>query len=120
MTPVPPPSVEQLAQWKQLAREATPGPWLTCEVSADDSELGTRHSNEGIPHIDLYREVYKLAAADGTVWVNFNEPPNGAVNVACLVDPSPADVAFIAAARTAIPLLVSEVERLRALLAKQT
>ena len=86
-------SPEQLAEWKQLAREATPGPWIA------QSDLAL---HAGALHPD----------GDILVWNTTDDDGYGRFTAA--------DLAFIAAARTAIPLLVSEVERLRALLAKQT
>jgi hypothetical protein len=78
---------EQLQHWRALAEAATPGPWEGESVWSDDSDS------------------YYVAVADG----------RGLLDT--YISISDADAAFIAAARTAVPALLAEVERLQAVIA---
>lgn len=74
-----------LAEWQRLADEATTGPWRVQECPESESEA--------------------IAGA-------WDVEGAGGVDVALDLD-RPADAAFIAAARTAVPALIAEVRRLR-------
>lgn len=85
-------SSEDLAELKKLCEKATPGPWV----------LGS----EADP--DLYRGAETIACASGSMvlWDRVLAVLNHHF-------PYEADSAFIAAARTALPKLIEEVETLR-------
>lgn len=82
-----PPTPDQLAEWEALCEGATPGPWNADNVCDD----GSVHSPTGV----VFRPT--RSASD----------PNDARSVE--------DAEFAAAARTAVPVLLAEVERLQGL-----
>lgn len=85
------PTPDQLAEWRRLADEATEGPW----------------------------EAYSLPAVPPGQWqmVGVGQVDNEMGHrIEAMFDD---DAAFIAAARTAVPVLLDEVERLREALATQ-
>jgi hypothetical protein len=84
MTEGRPITAEELAAIKARADAATDGPW-TCEPGGDES--------------DVYSEA---------------SVPLGCSRTCVLIDARLRDSEFIAAARTDVPRLVAEVERLRA------
>jgi hypothetical protein len=91
---------DQLAELRRLAEAATPGPWESShnvDPPSDDNYHPNNPNREGRgegPTITgTYRDVKAMAAADA---------------------------AFIAAARTAVPALCAEVERLTAQVAALT
>lgn len=87
MSPV---TAEQLAEWKTLADNATPGPWTTQKPALD---AATGFAGGVI--------VAAVARGQGV----YASPPGGSY--------PENDRRFIAAARTAVPALLAEVERLR-------
>src|SRR5262245_45697328 len=83
----PPITDDELAQARALCDAATPGPWRPCGANNDRCVCGLVWANE---HVPLQGE---------------DEQPN----------PTPDDVAFIAASRSLLPRLLDEVMRLRKL-----
>lgn len=81
-------SDDQIKTWGALAAAATPGPWEPCGASDGRCVCGLVWAN---PHVPLQGDDLE---------------PN----------PTADDAAFICAARTAVPALVSEVETLRDML----
>lgn len=86
---------EQLAEWKRLAEEATPGPWR-CECEPDYGHYV--HAAPGTP-------TFTGGDMSGTLITGEFGDSGETLGEA--------DSHFIAAARTAVPALVAEVERLR-------
>jgi hypothetical protein len=85
----------QLAAWQALADAATPGPWECGPTKHDAHETTDVFTHEA--------HVY---------------PPLGECGpVACVSEGEPGTAAFIAAAREAVPALVTRVRALEALLA---
>ncbi len=81
-------TAEQLAEWKRLADAATPGPWESPRVPEQYCQAIVLTADE-----EQVCDAY-----DNTSWGGDQARANGV---------------FIAAARTAVPDLVKEVERLR-------
>lgn len=89
---------EELAELERLCAAATPGPWYW---NAEDEEMHTTVAvREEWPPGEWYDRTIVL---DG-VWWNTGDAG---------VRASESDIAFIAAARTALPRLIAEVRRLR-------
>lgn len=98
-------SNEQLAEWERLANEATPGPWyayVKTEASVaiikdpdDDSDDGS--------HIRVTENRYYDAIASKKTFED----------VCTCGNVEEKDIAFIAAAREAVPALIAEVRRLQ-------
>ncbi len=83
---------------RELADRATPGPWTADVHSADDyDDSGSRWGDLRGP--DMARSVFCVDLGDFYAL-------------------SPENAAFIAASRTAVPALIAEVERLKALTAE--
>ncbi len=79
---------EELTRLKALCEAASPAPWVTRSTTVD---------------IGFTQVIYnKLMSVDG---------PHGVINFRGVKE-AEADAEFIAAARTAMPLLIAEVERL--------
>jgi hypothetical protein len=95
---------EQLEEWKKLAEKATPGPWyITGDPWFRDCS-GVLAGNPD-PHVAPMIADCEQLAGEREEWRN-DHP-----GIAC--GDADDDAAFIAASRTAVPSLVSEVERLR-------
>lgn len=77
---------EEITRLRALADAATPGPW-----KRDVSELDVFAVDRGLPQTIVSANDYGIS-----------------------VQQTMCDIAFIAAARTAIPALLDEIERLRA------
>jgi hypothetical protein len=97
-----PDALRDLAE--RLLAAASPGPWLTVPIIADESELATR-GGEGIPHDDIYRETIPLEVTDSTLGrlvasADCSKREN--VNVCCVVDATAADLALITQSPTLI------------------
>lgn len=90
---------EQLAEWERLASEATPGPWTL--------ESGWEQSDPG-----LYITGGGKGPGEGLVYASgdYGEPEQY-IDVVLREH----DAAFAVAAREAVPVLVEEVRRLRAI-----
>lgn len=88
---------EALEELKKICEEATPGPWYTDELC--DSACGTACSPYGCPESHP-SGVWEVGPEDVTSNVSTNNEP---------------DAEFIAAARTALPQLIADSERLNAL-----
>ena len=84
---------EQLAEWKQMEKEATKGPW---SISFPDSD--GKLVTSAVP-VDYDREM--------------DYSPVYGVCRACSDDGYAVNLTFIAASRTAMPELIAEVERLQ-------
>lgn len=88
-------AAEKLAEWKELCEKATKGPWNAflgdCESNPDDED-----------------NPFQVGAAWIEEWFN-----HGLENGDGLSILKNEDARFIAAARTAMPALIAEVERLR-------
>lgn len=118
---------ERLAELERLASAATPGPWrvgypaFRCVLDHAGEAHGRgkcRYSFEG------WRDGEGQVSRDigyGPESVSGDEAPvvAGTWDYECGGVREPADAAFIAAARTAVPELVAEVRRLRAELARR-
>jgi len=81
---------EQLQAWARLAEQATPGEWEAKTITFWDD----KNNN----HMEIVTRLYKVARIFGN-----------ADNLSF----AKSDAAFIAAARTAVPALCEEIERLR-------
>ena len=106
-------TLEQLSDWKRLADAATEGPWET-DTTENEGDYGNG--------LDLRSgfNSYEVAAASGRVCDTINS------DVAMVSEEydedgctawdevGKANMEFIAAARTAVPTLIAEVERLTA------
>lgn len=82
---------QDLQQWHALSEDATPGPWKTCEAQPE------------------------AACVCGLVWSIPADSPVAAWHNCDGHDGRAQDVLFIAAARTAVPKLIVEVKKLRAI-----
>lgn len=80
------PTEAQLAEWAELCREATPGPWTSVEDEEHTGPLRAVHQRYGAGEEDYEPIAHNLYVEDAR---------------------------FVAAARTAMPALLAEVERLR-------
>src|SRR5262245_26742525 len=87
-------SADQLAAWRKLAEEATEGPWRLDSAKRFEFREPDDPGDQALVGGD--------DTCPGIVW---EHGPTGTANAA-----------FIAAARTAVPALLDEVERLGALL----
>lgn len=88
----------QLAAWRKLCEEATPEPW--------EHRKANRFSDGGVDWGVRDEEGYIIAESFQVVGRNVQRPAE-------------ANVQFIAAARTALPQLLDEVEALQAELAAE-
>lgn len=95
---------DQLARWRALVEKATPGPW---QVEWNDYPVGDiRRKPDGVTagredpawEGDDYCPLRNIVTTDGGVYC---------------YDKSGANEEFIAEARTALPLLLDEIERLQ-------
>lgn len=95
-------TTEQLAEWKKICEKATPGPWQ-------------------LEHNDLYVGADNPTCTSDWYWVTGSmKKPSDGYNAECSDEEmrGPFDVIqrnnqFIATARTAMPELIAEVERLQ-------
>lgn len=98
-------TAEQLAKWKALADAATPGPWKSRGMGGDSVVLmpitSHRIGYSGDPTLCSLAEPRRFEDRDGR---GFTDTSAGFLHD---------DARLVAAARTAVPALVAEVERLR-------
>ncbi len=83
---------EMLTEWKRLAEKATPGPWKLWDAWKGKQPIV--HVRRIGPYGNIYSGIIGDSGED--------------------LEGPEADFEFIAVARTALPLLCAEVERLRA------
>ena len=101
---------DHLAEVKARAEAATPGPWTAdlsegdCGVYLEDCPRGLEDCDDACPQCDRW-EILKGGLVDGPDYVECGEYSYFSDN----------DAEFIAHARTDIPDLIAEVERLRTL-----
>jgi hypothetical protein len=118
----PVPSEKDLARWRELTEKATPGPWSWNEGSWNE-RTDQRYPNgkrlrdhfvyalQGPSH---YQDPPGASWADPyefprVMWLRWHSVKGDTLHHA---SPNPADRAFIAEARTALPLLLLYVQRL--------
>ena len=102
-------TAQQLAEIKACAAAATPGPWFTVDTPWRASEGGT-YVVAGSPDPHLGTPV--LDSVEIMEWPAEDEGPD--------YSQSDADLTFAARARSWVPTLVAEIERLQAELKERT
>lgn len=113
-------TAEQLAEWKRVCESATPGPWAVwdgpkyCGGGADLCIATGDGSDEWLANMDHRWNHF----AGSHNHHEDNHAPDAHCDICSFSDDiteeQRATAAFIATARTAMPALIAEVERLRA------
>ena len=103
---------DQLTEWERLAAAATPGEWF-------HNSYGTIHSTPLVRKLaEMEQAIPEDAPDDDPRYAAL--PDTEICGHSCWDYHAHPDAAFIAAARTAVPALVEEVRRLRAILDRVT